>query len=77
MENWQHSGSFKPRGSFNRLLKMNDDERAKGIVAPTAGNHGVGLSFAAKQLGVTANIFLPKTADASKLKMLEDTLKWD
>lgn len=72
MENWQHSGSFKPRGSFNRLLKMNDDERAKGIVAPTAGNHGVGLSFAAKQLGVTANIFLPKTADASKLKMLED-----
>ena len=72
MENWQHSGSFKPRGSFNRLLKMNDDERTKGIVAPTAGNHGVGLSFAAKRLGVTANIFLPKTADASKLKMLED-----
>jgi threonine dehydratase len=72
MENWQHSGSFKPRGSFNRLLKMSDAERAKGIVAPTAGNHGVGLSFAAKQLGVTANIFLPKTADTSKLKMLED-----
>jgi threonine dehydratase len=72
MENWQYSGSFKPRGSFNRLLKMNADERSKGIVAPTAGNHGVGLSFAAKQLGVTANIFLPKTADASKLKMLED-----
>jgi threonine dehydratase len=72
MENWQHSGSFKPRGSFNRLLKMNDEERAKGVVAPTAGNHGIGLSFAAKRLGVTANIFLPKTADASKLKMLED-----
>jgi threonine dehydratase len=72
MENWQHSGSFKPRGSFNCLLKMSDEERAKGIVAPTAGNHGVGLSFAAKRLGVTANIFLPKTADASKLKMLED-----
>jgi len=72
MENWQHSGSFKPRGSFNRLLKMNKEERAKGIVAPTAGNHGVGLSFAANQLSITANIFLPQTADASKLKMLED-----
>ena len=71
-ENWQVSGSFKPRGSFNRLLKMSDDERARGIVAPTAGNHGVGLSYAAQTLGVTANIFLPKTADAAKLKMLAD-----
>ncbi len=71
-ENWQVSGSFKPRGSFNRILKMSAAERARGIVAPTAGNHGVGLSYAAKILGVTANIFLPRTADASKLKMLVD-----
>ena len=71
-ENWQVSGSFKPRGSFNRILKMSAEEKRAGIVAPTAGNHGVGLSYAAATLGITANIFLPRTADVSKLKMLED-----
>lgn len=71
MENLQFSGSFKPRGSFNRLLKLNEAERLRGIIAPTAGNHGIGLSYAAAQLGVPAHIYLPESADPAKIVMLK------
>lgn len=70
MENLQFSGSFKPRGSFNRLCKLNEVERLRGVIAPTAGNHGIGLSYAAAQLGVPAHIYLPKSADPAKIAML-------
>lgn len=71
MENLQFSGSFKPRGSFNRLLKLNEAERLRGVIAPTAGNHGIGLSYAAAQLGVPAHIYLPESADPAKIVMLK------
>ncbi len=63
MECWQHTGSFKPRGAFNCLLSMSNAEKQRGIVAPTAGNHGIGLSFAASRLGIPSNIYLPEKTD--------------
>lgn len=71
MENLQLTGSFKPRGSFNRLQTLSASERLKGVVAPTAGNHGIALSFAAGQLNVPAHIFLPKTTDSAKITLLK------
>ena len=71
LENLQVTGSFKPRGPFNYLLSLDNERRARGVVASTAGNHGIGVSYAAKQLHVPAYIFLPESADPSKMSVLE------
>lgn len=71
-EQQQVTGSFKPRGSLAKLSRMTDAERARGVVAPTAGNHGIGLAYAASRLGVTARIYLPAGTDPSKLATLAD-----
>src|SRR6187551_3662409 len=62
LENQQTTGSFKLRGAFNVLATLDDDERRRGIVASSAGNHGLGVAYAAKQLGIAAMIFVPSTA---------------
>lgn len=67
LENLQVSGSFKPRGGFNKILKYPSDE----FVAPTAGGHGVGLSYAANQLGAKVHILMPKSADSDRIKDIE------
>lgn len=67
LENLQVSGSFKPRGGFNKILK----HPAQEFVAPTAGGHGVGLSYAAHQLGAKVHILMPKSADSDRIKDIE------
>lgn len=67
MECWQLTGSFKPRISFNKLLTLTPEARAQGVIASTAGGHGLGLSHAARSLGVPAHIYLPRGADAGKV----------
>jgi len=52
LECWQLTGSFKPRISFNKLLTLTPDVRALGVIASSAGGHGLGLSPAARMLGV-------------------------
>ena len=59
LENEQTTGSFKLRGAFNALASLSPDVRARGIVASSAGNHGLGVAYAAKHLGVPATIFVP------------------
>jgi threonine dehydratase len=59
LENQQVTGSFKPRGVFNKLLHLAADERARGVVTASAGNHGQAVAYAAKQLGFSATIVLP------------------
>jgi threonine dehydratase len=59
LENKQVTGSFKPRGVFNKLLHLTADERARGVVTASAGNHGQAVAYAAKQLGFSATIVLP------------------
>ncbi len=63
----QHTGSFKYRGAYNRLSAMSAEERARGVVAFSSGNHAQGVSRAAKELGVDAIIVMP--TDAPKVKV--------
>jgi threonine dehydratase len=71
LECFQVTGSFKPRGAFTRLLALDPTQRRTGVIASTAGNHGVGLSYAAQRLGVPADIYLPSWADRAKVRALE------
>jgi threonine dehydratase len=66
LENEQITGSFKVRGAMNVLATLSDDERARGVVASSAGNHGLGVAFAARHHGVCATIFIP--SDAPRVK---------
>lgn len=67
LENLQVSGSFKPRGGLNKILKNPSSE----FIAPTAGGHGVGLSYAARQLGAQVHILMPKSADSDRIRDIE------
>jgi threonine dehydratase len=58
-ENLQRTGSYKIRGAYNRLSKLDAEERARGVVAASAGNHAQGVAFAARELGIHATIFMP------------------
>src|SRR5205823_3213549 len=66
LECLQHTGSFKPRGAFNRLLSTSEEERKAGVAAVSGGNHGLGVAFAARRLGLPATIFLPVYASPVK-----------
>ncbi|MDQ3996725.1 MAG: pyridoxal-phosphate dependent enzyme, partial [Gemmatimonadota bacterium] len=66
MENEQITGSFKVRGALNALAALPDDVRRRGVVASSAGNHGMGVAFAARELGVPATIFVPSGAPKVK-----------
>ena len=65
-ENRQRTGSFKIRGAYNVLATLTTDEKARGVVASSAGNHGLGLAWAARNLGIRATIFVPATAPSVK-----------
>src|SRR5260370_1142243 len=60
-ENLQKTGSFKIRGAYNRLATLTDEQKSRGVVAPSAGNHGQALAYAATRAGVTATIVMPPT----------------
>jgi threonine dehydratase len=62
----QTTGSFKLRGALNVLGALPEEERRKGVVASSAGNHGLGVAYAAKHYGVDATIFVPSTAPRIK-----------
>ena len=66
-DNLQLTGSFKIRGAFNRLSKMDENIRNKGVVAASAGNHAQGLAFAAKHFGCEATIFMPEATPLTKI----------
>jgi threonine dehydratase len=71
LENWQITGSFKLRGALNRIAHLTDDERARGIVTASAGNHALGVGYAARAWRVSpATIFVPRTAPRTKLAKL-------
>src|SRR5437773_8453876 len=54
LECLQKTGSFKPRGAFNRMMELSPEEKRKGVVAVSGGNHAQGVAYAAKELGITA-----------------------
>lgn len=67
LENLQRTGSFKIRGATYRLSRLTADERARGVVAASAGNHAQGVALAAKSLGIPATIFMPLGVPVPKL----------
>lgn len=70
LENLQHTGSFKVRGAMNKLLCLTADERMKGIVAASSGNHGAAVAFALNKLGLTGIIFVPEDASPNKVELI-------
>ncbi len=60
LENLQMSGSYKERGALNRLLQLTPEERARGVIAASAGNHAQGVSYHATRLGISATIVMPE-----------------
>jgi threonine dehydratase len=67
-ENLQRTGSFKIRGAYNRMYHLSEEERARGVVAASAGNHAQGVALAAQFLGIKATVFMPEGAPIIKEK---------
>src|SRR3970040_2985980 len=59
LENLQMTGSFKERGALNRLLTLTAEEAKRGVIAASAGNHGMALAFHRRRLGIAATILMP------------------
>ena len=65
-ENLQRTGSFKARGAYVRISRLSEEERARGVVAASAGNHAQGVALAAQLLGISATVFMPEGAPIPK-----------
>ncbi|WP_068065202.1 threonine ammonia-lyase [Nocardia xishanensis] len=66
-ENLQRTGSFKPRGAYNRIANLPSADRSRGVVAASAGNHAQGVAWAAATLGIESTVFMPIGASLPKL----------
>ncbi|GAA4759639.1 threonine ammonia-lyase [Citricoccus nitrophenolicus] len=71
-ENLQRAGSFKVRGAYVRMAKLSSEERTRGVVAASAGNHAQGVALAASKLGIQATIFMPRGVALPKLQATKD-----
>lgn len=67
-ENLQRTGSFKIRGAYNTIASLGERERAAGVVAASAGNHGQAVAWAAREAGIAATIFMPQDAPMAKVE---------
>ncbi len=72
LECWQTTRSFKARGAFNALLSRDRLELERGVTTASAGNHGLAVAFAGRELGVEASVFVPSSAPAAKTRRIED-----
>ena len=70
LENLQATGSFKARGALNKLLTLDDDARARGLVTASGGNHGAAVAFAGRQAGVPTTIYVPDNTVALKRRKI-------
>lgn len=71
MENLQRTGSFKIRGATHKIATLTADERARGVLTASAGNHAQGLALAAQNAGVAATVFMAQTASITKIQATE------
>lgn len=70
-ENLQRTGSFKMRGAYTRIARLTDEERSRGVVCASAGNHAQGVALAAQMQDVDATVFMPVTAPLPKVAATE------
>lgn len=71
-ENKQHTGSFKVRGALNKLLSINRDNKSKGIIAMSAGNHAQGVAYSAKIMNIKSTIVMPDNTPFDKIRKTTD-----
>lgn len=71
LENQQHTGSFKDRGALNKLKQLTPDERRRGVIAMSAGNHAQGVAYHATRLGIPATIVMPSITPFTKVARTE------
>src|SRR5271165_3121871 len=67
LDNQQRTGAFKERGALNKLLTLTDDERARGVIAASAGNHAQGVAYHAGRHGIRARIVMPLPTPLTKV----------
>src|SRR5688572_14082576 len=67
LENLQLTGSFKERGALNRLLTLTTEEVKRGVIAASAGNHGMAVAYHSRRLGISATIVMPRSAPLVKV----------
>lgn len=72
LENWQITGAFKIRGALNKLLTLSDEEKRRGVITASAGNHGLGVAHACQILGIAGKIVVPVNASPAKIKALQN-----
>lgn len=70
-ENLQFTAAYKERGALNALLQLSDEQRAKGVIAASAGNHAQGLSYHGTRLGMPVTIVMPRTTPTVKIMQTE------
>ncbi|HHY26213.1 MAG TPA: pyridoxal-phosphate dependent enzyme, partial [Desulfitobacterium dehalogenans] len=71
LENLQKTGSFKVRGAMNKALKLSEEEKKKGVLAASAGNHAQGVAMAAARIGIPSTIVMPENAPLAKVSATE------
>lgn len=71
LENLQMTGSFKERGALNKLESLTSDERARGVIAASAGNHGQAVAYHARRMGISTKIIMPKHSPLIKVRSTE------
>jgi len=71
-ENLQRTGSFKVRGAYNRISSLSAEQRAAGVVAASAGNHGQAVAWAAREVGARARIYMPQDAPMAKVEATQN-----
>lgn len=71
LENLQHTGSFKVRGAMNKLLSLTPEEKARGVVTASTGNHGAATAFGLRTLNFTGTIFVPENAAPTKVAAIK------
>jgi threonine dehydratase len=67
LENQQLNGSFKARGALNKILQLSDEEKGRGIVTASSGNHAQGVGYAARMLGINTTIVVPENTPSVKI----------
>lgn len=67
LELFQYAGSFKPRGALINMMALDSEQLGRGVTAVSAGNHAMAVSYAARDLGTTAKVVMPKTADPARV----------
>jgi threonine dehydratase len=70
LENLQLTGSFKIRGALNKMLQLSPEERKRGVVTASAGNHAQGIGYGAKMLGIEATIIVPRNTPKTKVEAI-------